>query len=200
MATDRGSPATNAELLIGSVSPSEADTGPASARSGRLELVWLGPGLPAVGGQFALFSEKGDYAGFVRVTAQPEPPDNLKRLVVEVIDGSVPDPPNVTTVAVGSLDAPPRRGHVVDSQGIAWWSTSEWLVHRRVDLEGDGKWDAEAVIRCGHFSESKCGRACDEQCVGTRRSGQRAPDPAAVECSSFIPDTIDRFPDVAGKC
>jgi hypothetical protein len=71
---------------------------------------------------------------------------------------------------------------------------SEWKRELAVDLEGNGSFEVERVVRCDRTAPSGCSdRVCDRICRATRTVG----DPAvrAQSCAGFIPDVDDCVPE-----
>lgn len=175
-ATTTAAPAPpNAVLLIASGSETEPKTRPPT-------LIWHGA-APRTGSTFALIASKG-YAGLVRILEFV--PNESKRVRVELLDGKIP----ANFRAVGPVGGPLEKLKMREVEGTVFPAT--WQAALVVDVDGDGRSDLEHVSRCNAYQRSGCNeRVCSEICTGTRRVDEGEPAPETIDCTSFIPDTVD---------
>lgn len=142
-----------------------------------------------VGEPFALVGESPG-AGLVRVTA-PDPTDcdhcpGPRYLTTVLQPVSLP-----AIVAVGGATGPLPRARAERFQVSA--PDSQWRRELAVDLDGNGSFELERVVRCDHTVPSGCNdQVCDRVCHATRTVG----DPAvrAQSCAGFVPDVEDCLP------
>ena len=153
-------------------------------------LAWRGE-PPKTQALFAVIADEG-YRALVRTRPGADVPDcddcPGPLVAFDVVSGEVR---GERLVAVGPVDGPRPRARIERKN----WSApgADWQTLIAVDIDGDGHFEREKVVRCGRWAPSGCkDRVCNEWCFAIRDVGRDVVD--GVSCQGFIPDVEDCAP------
>lgn len=151
-------------------------------------------GMPVAYGSYALIDDAG-YAGTVRVVGPSKIDcDDCGVTLLAVTATDHRHACRAACVAVGPVNATLSRARIAALPGAAR-EDATWQTTLEVDVDGDGRWDLDAVARCGGTTPSGCsGQVCNRLCTATRVTGRADPEAATVSCVSFVPDVDDCTP------
>jgi hypothetical protein len=153
---------------------------------------------------FALIdSESLAYAGMVRLLGycDHQPEHSAPCIDAALVAGRLPE----RFIAVGPLSGALKgarmrpldaaRDRVYADPLAPGDDVFEWQPMLQLDLDGDGTFELEQVIRCVRGTRPGCPHnACEDVCVAVRAANSTEPKPAGARCESLLRDVYDACP------